>query len=474
MKDLRNTTEALEQWFADDPTPSPDPAIEGALREVALTNQRHRWWPLVPTTPRGRDRRVFFGAVASAVSLALILLVAGVAVPRILDGAPPEVASAPGEIIVVAPDGTGDVESISAAVERAQDGDTILLRPGTYTDSVIVTRDITISGDGARDEVVVIAGDEHPVTEATLPGWPDVAPAAYAFALVDSAATIQSLTIEGPEVARAIVVLGGEVRLTDLSVSLEGSYQGWAGDNPHGAIHFGAEARGELTDSDIASGWVQYDGGSSPVVRGNHLSCHGVVHGSGTDPIIESNTFALREDGCHYLLKVAYGAAPLIKGNDFSIVGAEAVVVTPSDFVHNGSLEGRAPWVAVSGDPVTRIIGNRIHDSGTGLSLDTDARVEVAGNTIESNRIGLTVRGNQARIEDNILRGNTVGVTVWSASPALVGNRIEANETGLHMDAAASPGLQDNSICNNGDNLKVGGTPVGATDDSGCLVMPAT
>ena len=46
--------------------------------------------------------------------------------------------------------GGGDFATIGEAVAAARDGDTILVAPGTYDESVTVTKDITIRGDGDR------------------------------------------------------------------------------------------------------------------------------------------------------------------------------------------------------------------------------------------------------------------------------------------------------------------------------------
>ena len=50
---------------------------------------------------------------------------------------PPPPASVDGRRIVVAQDGTGDVPSITDAVRMARDGDLVLVRPGTYRESVV-------------------------------------------------------------------------------------------------------------------------------------------------------------------------------------------------------------------------------------------------------------------------------------------------------------------------------------------------
>ena len=71
MNDQRRTAEALERWFDAEHAPDPGRAIDRALHEVAETNQRHRWWPLVPTRMRGHGRGLLYGAVVAAAAIAL-------------------------------------------------------------------------------------------------------------------------------------------------------------------------------------------------------------------------------------------------------------------------------------------------------------------------------------------------------------------------------------------------------------------
>jgi pectin methylesterase-like acyl-CoA thioesterase len=76
--------------------------------------------------------------------------------------------------------GPGGYATITKAVDAARDGDTILVRPGRYEESVVVDgKTITIRGDGERDAIVV--------------GW-DEGPA---FVLVETRSTLAGLTLTG-------------------------------------------------------------------------------------------------------------------------------------------------------------------------------------------------------------------------------------------------------------------------------------
>ncbi len=57
-----------------------------------------------------------------------------------------------GRTLVVGP---GGYSTIGDAVAEARDGDTVLVRPGTYRETVTITRAITLRGDGDRKAIIV-------------------------------------------------------------------------------------------------------------------------------------------------------------------------------------------------------------------------------------------------------------------------------------------------------------------------------
>ena len=51
----------------------------------------------------------------------------------------------------------GDFSTITAAIEAAQPGDRILVRPGLYREGLVIDRTLEIIGDGKREDVVIEA-----------------------------------------------------------------------------------------------------------------------------------------------------------------------------------------------------------------------------------------------------------------------------------------------------------------------------
>ncbi len=146
----RQTTALLSEVA---PTHAPDRLYADVLTSIGRTRQRTRWLAYFKESPMRTPSGVAVGSptfrLASILAIALGLILAlGAAVAV---GA----SLLPTPAIVVAQDGSGTVRTITEAVAMAADGDTILVKPGTYLGSIAITEDITLRGDGDRKAVVL-------------------------------------------------------------------------------------------------------------------------------------------------------------------------------------------------------------------------------------------------------------------------------------------------------------------------------
>ena len=55
----------------------------------------------------------------------------------------------------MAQDGSGDYPTINEALAVAQDGDVIALKPGVYAESLAISSDIALRGDGPAADIVI-------------------------------------------------------------------------------------------------------------------------------------------------------------------------------------------------------------------------------------------------------------------------------------------------------------------------------
>lgn len=141
----RFLTERFDEFGPGRPMPD---ETRDELRALAReTRQRPRWLALIEESPMRTDSHLAIGSpmarVAAIVVATMLLLAlvagAGIAGARML---------AADAAIVVAQDGSGDHTTITGAIAVAGDGDTVLVRPGTYVEAIIVEADITLKGDG--------------------------------------------------------------------------------------------------------------------------------------------------------------------------------------------------------------------------------------------------------------------------------------------------------------------------------------
>lgn len=121
---------------------------------------------------------------------------------------PTELAPIRRRTLVVGADGAGAYPSIGSAVAEAHDGDRILVRPGTYDESITIDRSIEIAGDGFVDAIVVVSDD------------------APCFVLSGMTSRLAGLTLRAggptPAIERGTVLVGGGSVVLDGLVLAEG------------------------------------------------------------------------------------------------------------------------------------------------------------------------------------------------------------------------------------------------------------
>lgn len=197
-----------------DAAPSQPPAslMSEAERTVSTTRRWPRPWAILREPPMRQGAGVVVGSVTTrrvailAATLLLVLLTvsAGIAGSNLL---------ASPAVIVVDQSGRGDATTITEAVALAEDGDEILIRPGTYTEAVTVEKDVILKGDGPRDQIVLMAPEGGPLHRTG-----HARSRQYALLLLGVDATVEGLTLRGE--ASRLNIDGGAPIVRD--VALEG------------------------------------------------------------------------------------------------------------------------------------------------------------------------------------------------------------------------------------------------------------
>ncbi len=368
---------------ADGPGPSPYPptlAVERrALPPMASQPQRHQ-----SSASRGGRRRG--PLIAAAV---IILLCAAAAAWQ----AWPLYLRHIKSTWVVDATGAGDTTRISDALSRAREGAIIMVRAGTYRESLTITRSVQLTGDPDAAEPAMITPIVGPCLVVSSPQG-----------------TVTGLHFRTEETfgsfsSPCLVISGGQARISENVIHHARG----------GGIVVAAGASAEIIDNRIeASGGagLTIRGGAAPRVVGNTIAASkgsGVVIAEGARGMIENNAIS---DSVRSGIEVASGADPRIIGNEISgsgevglyLYGAASGVIEDNRFVDN-ALGGiiiengagtalRGNLLEKSGDHGVVVLsggalleGNTVRDSaGHGIAIAKDASVELSDNELSGNK----------------------------------------------------------------------------------------
>jgi parallel beta-helix repeat protein len=388
----------------------------------------------------------------------------------------------------VAQDGSGDFSTIGEAVDAATDGDAILVHPGIYDESIVLGKDISITGQGDRSEVVVEVSAPFPesLDSATMDRLNYKDPP-FAFWMVESDAVLENMTIRGR--SSTIIVAGGAPTLSGLELDGLGYIFRPPGMDliPFMGLSFEDGSTATLRDSIIEDTelWLRF--GADVRVTGNTFTGGSItIEDPGTDPIVTGNRL---QDSNKWGIAVWSGASPLIADNEIirATTGIDVHAVTnpviKANNIHDE--EGLVDLVARADagdlpDVITHpeIRGNRVRQSSVaGISVWEYASATIESNEVRGNSVGISlVRPGALGLTDNLVFAGLTGIEVRDSSPPLDGNTVEgAVRYGIDIKGDSSPVLTDNTVCDNEQNLNVADTATPVIDASNeiCEDAPA-
>jgi len=418
----------------DAPTRAPDRLLPETQRALRHVHRWPRWLALLKEPPMRISSRVAVGspmARVAAIAVATLLL-AVMATGAVIGGS--QLLAGPG-IIVVAQDGSGDYQTITEAVEAAEDGHTILLQPGTYTEAITISDDLLLTSD-AEDpsQVVIQAPPDGPTFFAG--GWQ----MPYSLLLVDTDSTVSGLTIRGPE--SSVIVHGGAPMLEGLVLDRVGCSHGSELDCDGGeSVLIQAGSRATLTGNALLGGGsIGVFDASEPLIEGNTLSSGPSIWGRpGDDATIRGNTIS----GAHFISLVFGGPSTMtIEGNTITDTTWEGITI--------GMGVGDTEMNAIVRDNV--VSGARV-----GISVASEGSLPtIEGNELSGNATGIAIARSDAILRGNHVYGNGSGISVDRGSPSLEANTIEDNKVGVAiLTPGAHPTLTNNTLCGNETNFRL-------------------
>ena len=407
----------------------PESAIEDTIARAGGTRRLPEWLALIKEPPMRTNNHLAVGSPTvrvAAIMVATLLL----AVMLAAAGAGAQLLLAADGPIVVAQDGSGTYETITEAVAAAEDGDKVVVRPGTYVEALIIDKDITITGDGPVEEIVITAPDDGPSYET---GFSWNRNEEYALALSGSDAGLADLTFRG-ENAR-LIVDGGAPALERLTFEDVGNpYEG--GPSVQALVIKGESTATVRNSSFIAGGGINIFEQSSPLIERNEFDTGPGIYGDFGDDtvIVDNHLFGPGQQG----IDMGSPAAATIRGN------------TVSD---------KTDGMWISGAAVVE--DNVVQDSGSnGIAVASAASTlggpTISGNRLVDNRVAIAWPAGGGLIEQNAVSGGRAGIFIGGGSPIVRDNTVEGVEgRGIVVMRGASPILAGNTACGNGENLVV-------------------
>ncbi len=477
MNTNRELDRIISGWLEDRVGEPPHGSLQSALaRAQQHPQEAARWlsWP-GPASGEGRER-MMIGVTAVAASVAVLALTASLVIPRpSTEVAPPAL---PHSTWSVALEG-GDFPTIGEAVAAAQDGDTVLVEPGTYDEALIIEKDITIEGTGSapRQTLIAVPSDAPQLLEEVRPlhdavaGYEAPPHPAAGLQLLDSAAVLRNLQIVGQDDGVAVFVHGGSPTFEDVVV----------------------RQAGELDTNRVLAGSLFVDGASTPTISNGQLWHRVQIDDASTvaftDALLQYGKVVVQGDSRLLLsggtvfardiqpITIVDGAAATITGTEFhrggvDVVGGEGdgttAVIEDSSFasalryairvtegasatITESVFDGAQTAVAVEGSEVA-VRGNEFLDNNTSVSL-SDSSSELSGNRISGGVIGIEIEGSgEPSIVGNRLEGvRSRGILIGpGTSPILAGNSVCGSVVNLMVDPSADPTIGENEICPDG------------------------
>jgi len=327
--------------------PPGDAFYDELFSRAGHTRQRPYWLAVIKEPPMRNASRLTYGSptvrvaaiVVATLLLALTLAAAGIAGSRLL--------AADGTIVVAA-DGSGDYTTITKAVAAAHDGDTLMIRPGDYTDAVVIDKDITLMGDGPRDEIV-IGGPQVPATldeddwcEADNSG-------ACVFVLDQTEATLSGVTFRGA--FAGVGIFGGAPTIE--GVLFDQSTEPPTDGTPFLGVTLGIEAGSNariIGNEFIGGSDLSIAGQSNPLIEDNVMRGWAIsADDPGDDTVIRGSEIS---GSVASAISITAASTPLIEGNVLSDAGSDGIAIASAepDWASTRSSEG-TPFVAAVEPP---------------------------------------------------------------------------------------------------------------------------
>ncbi len=403
-------------------------------------------------------------------------------------------------------------QTIQEAVAAAQPGDTIKVRPGTYQGQIIISKDLTISGESW--ELVTIHNKNY-LGEIPWEVIRVIGPATVtieAVSIIDSMAGLfareAQITMRRARLSNnhvAIWIFNGQLTLVESQLSsnrvgvslgtkgpLLNRIEGNQFHENSTAIFVGHSSRVIIRDNEIygavESDWpgrlgigIELGGSAEASIQGNIIQDNAigiVLEGSARASIEGNQILGNALNG----VIVQDSAQALLINNQISQNGFSSLVLGYSPlFLGDPFSRPQGFGVAVGLAASAELRQNRVEGNLFGIGAFQEARgptskqllltprLRAQGNHVQGNGWGIWLRGAEATLEGNEIIQNDVsalpldpshwlefffpsaGILIQGGQPLIQSNRIMRNGLGVVLQLQSSPTLLGNQILSNSE-----------------------
>jgi len=348
---------------------------------------------------------------------------------------------APGETLYVGGPLPESYATIAEALAVAADGDSIVVFPDYYAESIVVAKSVTLVAEASGSPVIDGLGIGDVIRIET------------------SGVTISGLTIQGGGVSRperragihctsgaeGVTVEGNIVRQSENGILLEGTAGASIVDNEvysNGTGIFLVGATSATVERNFVRGNA-FAGVLLVAASGNRIADNSV-------PANASGGILVREDS----------TGNEVSGNEISETAVGIWVTGSENEVSGNSVTASSTGISLGGEGSGNVIaGNEVHDcGGDAIQLCGVSNTFGPGNRVWGSRDGVRVRGPFHTIEGNVITGNR-------------GDGVRITQASLGVTVAANPEISFNGGAGVRIDRTIGATVVDNTFERDGIVL---
>jgi parallel beta-helix repeat protein len=332
---------------------------------------------------------------------------------------------------------------VQAAIDFAQDGETVYIGPGTYVEQLRITGRSSLTLTVATD---LGSGDAVIQTPNTMKN-PLMVNGVSRYGVIEisnsSNITINGLVIDGNGNVKYYDKFDGIAMLNSSGTISNNTIKGMH-DSPMGGTQHGVGIYVYNNDSTARIVNIDHNNVTDFQKNGMALSGNGLTVNVTNNTVTGQETDKIAQNG----IQVSYGATGTVSNN----IVSQLIFNNPSNPWNHGAA-GILVYQSGSGLVVAN---NTVTNSDYAIAFETGNNATISGNTLTNSLYGIELYDGTALIQNNEIANNTYGIFVEDGSTAVIDkNNINSNQIGIYNQSGTYSGdgynttITSNTIHNN-------------------------